>query len=235
MEKAFIIAKREIKSYFVSPTAYIIIGLFLLISGFIYYVTLLSSGVAEVRGFLLNMCFTFMMLSPILTMRLLSEEKKLGTLEFLYTSPIKVSDIVIGKYLGALLLYLVITLFFLQFPLYLVIFSKPDLGPILTSLLGFLLNGCACIAIGLFASSLSENQLIAAVVGMISVLFFWIIGWVSGLSPGGVGNFFASLSLIKPLENLSKGVINAEDIFYYSALIFFFLFITIKRLEWKRW
>jgi ABC-2 type transport system permease protein len=168
-------------------------------------------------------------------MRLLSEEKKLGTLEFLYTSPIKVSDIVIGKYLGALLLYLVITLFFLQFPLYLVLFSKPDLGPILTSLLGFLLNGCACIAIGLFASSLSENQLIAAVVGMISVLFFWIIGWVSGLSPGGVGNFFASLSLIKPLENLSKGVINAEDIFYYSALIFFFLFITIKRLEWKRW
>ena len=235
MNKAFIIAKRELKSYFVSPVAYVIIGLFLIISGFMYYSILFSSRVAEVRGFLMNMCFTFMLMSPILSMRLLSEEKKLGTIEFLYTSPIKVVDIVIGKYLGALLLYLVATAFFLQYPLYLVLFAKPDLGPVLTSVLGFILNGCACLAIGLFASSLSENQLISAIVGMITLILLWIIGWMGDLLPGGVGNFLGSLSLIKPLDNLSKGVISANDLFYYAALIFFFLFITVKRLEWKRW
>ncbi|MEI6846378.1 MAG: ABC transporter permease [Candidatus Firestonebacteria bacterium] len=235
MNKALIIAKRELKSYFVSPVAYVIIGLFLLISGFMYYSILFSSRVAEIRGFLMNMCFVFMLMAPILSMRLLSEEKKLGTLEFLFTSPITVMDIVLGKYLGVILLYLITTAFFLQYPLYLVLFARPDLGPILTSVLGFVLNGAACLAIGLFASSLSENQLISAVVGMITLIFFWIIGWVGDLLPGGAGNFLASLSLIKPLENLSKGLIIASDLFYYAALIFFFLFITVKRLEWKRW
>jgi len=168
-------------------------------------------------------------------MRLLSEEKKLGTIEFLFTSPVKVSDIVIGKYLGVLFLYLVTAVFFLQYPLYLVLFARPDMGPVLTSVLAFILNGAACLAIGLFASSLSENQLISAVVGMITLIFFWIIGWMGDLLPGGIGNFFGSLSLIKPLDNLSKGVISVNDMFYYAALIFFFLFITVKRLEWKRW
>ncbi|OGF47494.1 MAG: hypothetical protein A2452_03160 [Candidatus Firestonebacteria bacterium RIFOXYC2_FULL_39_67] len=235
MNKALIIAKREFKSYFVSPVAYVIIGMFLLISGFMYYSILFTSRIAEVRGFLMNMCFTFMLMAPILSMRLLSEEKKLGTIEFLFTSPVKVSDIVIGKYLGVLFLYLVTAVFFLQYPLYLVLFARPDMGPVLTSVLAFILNGAACLAIGLFASSLSENQLISAVVGMITLIFFWIIGWMGDLLPGGIGNFFGSLSLIKPLDNLSKGVISVNDMFYYAALIFFFLFITVKRLEWKRW
>ncbi|OGF50868.1 MAG: ABC transporter permease [Candidatus Firestonebacteria bacterium RIFOXYA2_FULL_40_8] len=235
MNKALIIARRELKSYFVSPVAYVIIGMFLLISGFMYYSILFQSRVAEVRGFLMNMCFVFMLMSPILSMRLLSEEKKLGTIEFLFTSPITVTDIVIGKYLGSIFLYLVTTVFFLQYPLYLLLFATPDMGPVFTCVLGFILNGAACLAIGLFASSLSENQLISAVVGMVTLIFFWIIGWMVDIVPGGIGNFLGSLSLIKPLDNLSKGVISASDIFYYASLIFFFLFITVKRLEWKRW
>ncbi len=235
MNKVWVIAKRELKSYFVSPVAYVVIGLFLLISGYFFYVILASSRMAEARGIIMNMSFTFMLMSPLITMRLLSEEKKLGTIEFLFTSPIKVSEIVAGKYLAALILFLAMVVITFQYPLYLILFGKPDLGPIFTSLLGFFLLGGTYLAVGLFASSLSENQLISAIVGMVVLIFLWVIGWAGDLIGGGAGNFISSLSMMNNLENLGKGVLDAGNIFYYIAMIFFFLFITVKRLEWKRW
>ena len=235
MNKTWIIAKRELGSYFVSPVAYIVIGLFLLISGYFAYVLIASTKLAEVRPILMNMSFTFMLMSPLITMRLLSEEKKLGTIEFLFTSPVKVSEIVLGKFLAAVILFLVIFAVSFQYSLYIIIFGKPDLGPIFTSLLGFFLIGLVYLAVGLFASSLTENQLVSAIVGMVMLIMFWVIGWAGDVVGGGVGNFLGGLSLLKNLENFTKGVINAGDLLYYIAMIFFFLYITIKRLEWKRW
>ena len=235
MNKVWVIAKRELKSYFVSPVAYVVIGLFLFISGYFFYIILASSKLAEARGIIMNMSFTFMLISPLITMRLLAEEKKLGTIEFLFTSPIKVAEIVTGKYLAAVILFLIMVVITFQYPLYLIIFGKPDLGPIITSMLGFFLLGATYLAVGVFASSLSENQLISAIVGMIILIFLWVVGWAGDTIGGGVGNFVSSLSLMNNLENLGKGVIDAGNVFYYLAMIFFFLFITVKRLEWKRW
>ncbi len=235
MSKVWVIAKRELKSYFVSPVAYVVVGLFLLISGYFFSVIVATSKMADARSIIMNMSFTFMLMSPLITMRLISEEKKLGTIEFLFTSPIKVSEIVMGKYLAAMILFLAMVVITLQYPLYLIIFGKPDLGPIITSMLGFLLLGATYLAVGLFASSLSENQLISAIVGMVFLILLYVIGWAGDTIGGGTGNFISSLSLMNNQENLVKGVFDAGNIFYYLAMIFFFLFITVRRLEWKRW
>lgn len=235
MNKIWIIARRELKSYFVSPVAYIVIGLFAFITGYFAIAFIASSRMAEVRPILMNMSFIFLFMSPLVTMRLLSEEKKLGTIEFLFTSPIKISEIVIGKFIAAAILFCIIIGVALQYPFFIVIYGRPDMGPIMTSLLGFFLAGLACLAVGLFTSSLSDNQLVSAVVGMIMLLLFWIIGWAGSLMGDGVGKFFSDISMLTNLENFTKGIIDAGSLIYFIALISFFLYLTIKRLEWKRW
>jgi len=236
MNKIWAIAKRELKSYFVSPIAYIVIIVFLLFSAFIFnFIILIRYPLAEIRSLVYNMAFIFLFISPMLTMRLISEEKKLGTIELLYTSPITLTNIVVGKYLSSILLFFVMFLLILQYPIFILISGTPDIGPMLSALFGFILISATYLAIGTFASSLTENQLVAAIIGLGFLLLFWLIGIIGDNIGGSVGNFVSSLSLIKHFDDFVRGVIDLGNIFYYLAMIFFFLFITVRRLEWKRW
>ncbi|MFH1824535.1 MAG: ABC transporter permease [Candidatus Firestonebacteria bacterium] len=235
MNKIWAITKRELKSYFVSPIAYIVIVVFLLFSAFIFNVIIMRYQIAEIRGIVYNMAFIFLFISPMITMRLLSEERKLGTIELLYTSPITLTSIVVGKYLSSVLLFLVMFLLILEYPIFVLIGGSPDIGPMLSALLGFVLISATCLAVGTFASSLTENQLVSAVIGLGLILLFWLIGMAGDSIGGSVGNFVSSLSIIKHFDDFVKGVIDLGNIFYYLAMIFFFLFITVRRLEWKRW
>ena len=236
MNSIWSIAKRELRNYFVSPIAYIILSVFFIICGlFGYIVYVAKAPYAQLVYIMSLMTSIFMFLSPMLTMRLLSEEKKQGTMEMLYTSPITVAEIVLGKYLGALLFFGVLFFISLEFPVFLMIYGKPDLPAMLASMLGFLLVGGTLIAMGLFASSLAESQIVSAIIGFALVIVFWIMEFFSSAVSGSVGNWLATLSLSKHLESFNKGVLDGGDIFFFLAMSFMFVFLTIRRLDWKRW
>ena len=176
--------KKELKSYFVSPIAWVVMSVFLLISGYFFTVILLSTNLPELKITFHNMGITFLFLSPLFTMRLLAEEKKLGTEELLFTLPLTDAQIVLSKYLASLTVFLILLGITWVYPLFLLSWGKPDMGPIFTGYLGLFLMGASFLAVGLFSSSLTENQIIAAVVGFGTLLLFWIIGW-AGYSLGG--------------------------------------------------
>lgn len=175
MKKIWAIVKKEIKSFFISPIAYIVIAMFLLISGYFFSIIVFNTQMADMRIIFHNMGITLLFISPIITMRTFAEERKLGTIELLYTSPLTLQEIVFGKYLSCIVLFLIITGVTLEYPLLLRLFGKPDWGPILTAYLGFVLLGMTFLAIGVFASSLTENQIVATVVSFSLLLLLWII------------------------------------------------------------
>lgn len=233
MGKMWTIAKRELHSYFVSPVAYIVMAVFLLFAGYFFWNTFLHR-VAEVRYTIFNMAVTLVFLSPAIGMRLFAEEKKMGTIELLITSPVTTADIVIGKYLASALLFFVIFIITLQYPVWLFIAAQPETGIIISSYLGFLLLGLSFISVGAFASSLTENQIVAWVIGFSVLLTLWIIDWIGGLSGGLIGDIVSSISIFGHFDNFKKGVISASDVFYYISMVIIFLFLTIRRLEVKR-
>lgn len=235
MKKIWAIVKKEIKSFFVSPIAYIVIAMFLLISGYFFSIIVFNTQMAEMRIIFLNMSVTLLFISPIITMRSFAEERKLGTIELLYTSPLTLQEIVFGKYVSCLILFFIIVGITLEYPLLLRLFGKPDWGPILTAYLGFILMGMSFLAIGLFASSLTENQIVATVVSFGLLLLLWIIGWAGDSMGGTLGKFLSSISIYNHFEDFVKGIIDTKHIIYYLSVIFSAIFLTIKRLEWKRW
>ncbi len=236
MNAIWSISKRELRNYFVSPIAYIILAVFFIICGlFGYIVYVAKAPYAQVIYIVSLMTNIFMFLSPMLTMRLLSEEKKQGTMELLYTSPLTITEIVLGKYLGAVLFFGVLFLISLEFPIFLLLYGKPDIPVMLVSLLGFALVGCTLISMGMFASSLAESQVVSAIIGFALVIVFWVMEFFSSAVSGSVGNWLATLSLSKHLESFSKGVLDGGDVFFFAAMSFMFVFLTIRRLDWKRW
>ncbi|MEI7904668.1 MAG: ABC transporter permease [Candidatus Firestonebacteria bacterium] len=236
MSKVWAIAKREFKNYFVSPVAYILIVMFVLIVGLFFnflYVTRFSY--AQLDSIVYNMTNIFMFFSPMLTMKLFSEEKKLGTIELLYTSPVTVTEVVLGKYLGSILFFGVVFGIMLQFPAFVLIYGKPDFWPMVSCLLGFVLAACTYLAIGMFASSLTESQMGSAMIGFALVIFFWIVSIISDNIAGPAGNWLGNLSMSKHFIDFLKGIVDAGNVFFFVALSSLFVFLTIRRLEWKRW
>lgn len=234
-KKIFPIVKKELYSYFVSPIAYIVITVFLVISGYFFSMILFYGQNAELRGVIHNMSITLLFISPIITMRLLAEEKKLGTIELLTTSPISLTHIVLGKYFASLILFLIISFITLEYPVFLLIYGKPDIGPMFSAYLGFILLGGVFLSAGLFASSLTENQIVATVIGFGILLMLWIISWAGGLVNGNIGSILSSLSVFEHFDSFTRGIIDVADCLYYISLSFSFIFLTVRRLEWKRW
>ncbi|MDI3311552.1 MAG: ABC transporter permease [Thermoanaerobacterium sp.] len=233
--KMLTIYKRELKSYFLSPLAYVLVGFLLLISGYFFATFVLSTQYALMSPVFGNMVFVFMFVSPILTMRLISEEMKNGTDQLLMTSPLRITDMVLGKYFAALTVYTLSLVISLIYPLYLKIYSKPDFGPILTGYIGTFLMGAAFIAIGIFASSLTENQLIAGVIGFSILLLFWIISWLGDVFQGTAKNIVDNISLLQRFNNFQNGVLSLNDVVFYLSVIIFFVFVTIMVVDKRRW
>lgn len=249
-----VIAK-ELRSYFVSPVVYVVGGVFLLIFGFLAYLYVvftgaqaiqlmqMQGGAAEInlndlvfRNLFASMRFVLLLILPILTMRLFAEERKLRTFEFLMTAPIRTVEIVVGKFLSAYLIYLGILLLTMLVPAVLTLFSDFDWHPVLTGYLGLALLGALFLSVGVFASTLTENQIVAAFTSFGLLLMFWLLsglGSVLGDTAGGA--LFSYLSFMEHFDHLIHGLIDTKDLVYYASGVVFMLFLSHRVVESTRW
>lgn len=253
MKNIWAIARRDFKTYFTSPIAYIVIAIFLFLMGWMFFMNLyhfhaqnlqyqqfnmgkaLSITDGIVRPVYGNMNVLALFLLPLITMRLFAEEKKSNTIQLLMTSPVTLTEIVLGKFLSAVLLVLVMLGLTLIYPIVLFATGNPDWGPIATSYLGtFLIMGCY-LALGLLFSAMTEHQIVAAILGWGAALFFWLVSWAQQLAGPVWGELFGYLSLISHFNNFSQGLISTPDLFYYISFIGIGLFLTHRILDSYRW
>ena len=257
MKNIWTIARKELNSYFRSPIAYIVLAVFAVIFGFFYYSilsvflrqTFMMAQYAQqygqmppvnvnemvIRPLLMNVSVVCLFLVPMITMRLVAEEKKTGTIELLMTSPVTDLQIIFGKFLGALLLYAAMLGLTLFYVLILFGYGNPDWRPLVAGYLGLLLLGGCFLSFGALFSTLTRNQLVAFVSTMCFFLMLWVIDWVSEYSGTLVGQIARYLALTTHMENFSKGVLDLKDIVYYLSVIGLGLFLTARSVESVRW
>jgi ABC-2 type transport system permease protein len=236
MRNVFYIAGKELRSYFVSPVAYVIVAFWLVAMGFFFWLSITSFGEASLRNVFGVVIILLLLISPALTMRLLSEESRTGTLELLLTAPVKDWSVVIGKFLGAFGLYIAMMALTLTYPLLLVLFGgNPDWGPIWSGYIGVLLLGMAFLAVGLFASSLTSNQMVAAVIAFVILLILYLISQVVSSVAAGVGDFLSKFSLYDHFDPFPRGIIDLKDVIFYLTFTGVVLFITVQVVEGRRY
>ena len=182
-----------------------------------------------------NICIVVLLLIPLLTMRLYSEENKMGTIELLLTSPISHMEIVMGKFLASFFVYFIMMLFTVVYLLIILRYGKIETGPLFSSYLGLLLVGMAFLAVGNFTSTLTKNQVVAAVLGFGLLLLFWVIGWGAYNSEGKMASFLTAISVTEHFDSFSKGVLTVKDFVYYFSFTFIGLFLTKVSLESTKW
>ena len=240
MTNIFVIAKRELNSYFVSPIAYVAVAVYLVISGliFVYVVNGMATYGAPVdmQGQFGNMVFLLLIFAPPLTMRLLAEEQRMGTLELLLTSPVRDWEVVAGKYLGSLGVLLLTVVITFAYGLLLKIHGNADVGPMAAGYLGLFLVGATLMSIGVLASSLTQNQVVAAVIAFVTTLVLWIIGSTSQMMANlTASQVLAQLDFFDHTTNFWRGVIDTNDIVYFLSMIALALFVATRVLEMRRW
>ena len=255
MRNILAIAHKELKSYFSGPIAYIAIGMWALLYGY-FFVAILQFFVRQsmqmnqmgmqgpqsmnvnqqlIRPLVQNVTILVLFLMPMVTMRTYSEEKRSGTIELLLTSPLSDFQIIMGKFLGAMALYLVMLAVSLIHIAILFIYGHPEWKPILTAYLGLVLLGGCFISLGLFISSLTKNQIVAGIVTFAVFLFLWIITWIGSFSGPTVDKLTTYLSIIDHLDDFGKGVIDTTHVIYYLSFMTFGLFLTAKSVDSERW
>ena len=250
---AFIICRKELISYFRSPIAYGVMAIFALISGYFFYLFVyafvrqgmmaamqgqsfpMNMDESVVRGVLQNLSVFGLFFLPMITMRLFAEEKRSGTIELLATSPLSDIEIVIGKWMGAMILYMAMVGLALLSFLMLFAYGKPDWRPMMVGFLGLLLQGGALLAIGTFISSCTKNQIVAGVAGFGTVLLLWVLSYWSDFDNGIVARVLNYISVLSHMDSFSKGVLDLKDIVYYISMIVLGLFLTSRSLESIRW
>lgn len=256
MRYAFLIARRDLGSFFSSPIFYVLTGVFLILQGWIFvnilsFFSAQSMQAGQMAGQMGNFSFNvnemviepsfhnmgviLLLMIPVITMRSFAEERKTRSFTLLLSSPVKLSDIIIGKFLACLSVVTIMismTGFGIAF-LYQV--GEPETGPLLTGYLGLILMAGCYVSIGIFSSSLTDNQIVAASIAFGFTLFMWVIGWgAQGANPA-VGDVLEYLSLISHLERFFKGIFDSSDVLYYLSFIFFQLFLTHRILDAHRW
>lgn len=250
MKNVWVVARKELTSYFASPIAYIVLAMFALIFGYFFYsatalfVTVslraaMERGMAPpmnlndfiIRPLLLNMSVIVLFLMPMITMRLFAEEKRSGTIELLLTAPLRDLEIILGKWLAALLLYLCLMGISALNLLSLFLYGQPDWRALLVGYLGLLLLGASFLGLGAFVSTLTRNQIVAASLTFGLFLMLWVMDWVSSYSTGPVGRTLAYLSITTHFENFAKGVVELKDAVYYLSAVFLGIFLTARSVE----
>jgi ABC-2 type transport system permease protein len=254
MRNVFAIIEREMRAYFNSPIAYVVLTIFIFLSGIFFHSILdqvmrmgLMAQVQQAgrpidmpgmisRGFLSTMSVILLFIMPMITMGLFSEEKKRGTIELLLTAPLTDLQVVLGKFLaaGTFFLILLVSTWIPMGVLY--IFGSPASGPILTAYLGLLLYGLAIIAIGLFISTLTENQIIAAVLSFGAIMVLWLVDVVAQNSESSASKgVLTYLSILSHLDDFMKGVLSTTHIIFYLSLMLIALFLTYRSVDSLRW
>jgi ABC-2 type transport system permease protein len=253
MKNTLLICFKEFKGYFTSPIGYAVMALFALIFGFGFYTAtrdmVQMSFRAQMMGQAQPMSVNDMVIRPLLgfagtialflipmiTMRLIAEEKRNGTIELLLTSPVKDIEIILGKWLGAVLLYMcVLGMSALNIGM-LFLWGKPDWKPLLVAYLGLLLQGGCLLAIGTLISTMTKNQIVAGGVTFFVCLLLWLLQWFTAYDSSPALQVVNYLSIVTHMENFSKGVLDTKDIIFYLSFIFFALFLTQRSMESLRW
>ncbi|HKW97678.1 MAG TPA: ABC transporter permease subunit [Bryobacteraceae bacterium] len=253
MKNVIVIFKKELKSYFASPIAYLLLAIFAVIFGFFFYsatrffvlqgmqMQMMGRGMPMdvneyvIRPLLTNASVIGLFLIPMITMRLYAEEKRSGTIELLMTSPVRDLEIVLGKWFAALVLYAAILGISAINLAILFAYGRPDWKPVVVGFLGLVLQGGCLLAIGIFISTLTKNQIIAGGATFAVCLMLWILDWVSAYDQSAWAKIVAYLSVVTHFEPFSKGVIDSKDIIFYLTMIFFGLFLTARSVESLRW
>lgn len=236
MRRTLAMTKKELQMYFYSPIAYAAFAFFFLIAGYFFSANFLYPPyVIDVRMVFSSVTFMFLFIIPLLTMRLVSDELRQGTDELLFTSPISITEMVVGKYLAALILQLLIVVGCLLYPLILSAYGTLDQPVLWLSFLAIFLMGAAMMAVGLFASSLSSHQMISGIAAFAILLVFWTIEWLGDTVGGKIKDFLGMFSIVGRAGNLQKGVLNFADVIFYVTLILVFIVLSIQVLERKRW
>ena len=217
--------------------AYVVTAVFLVLTGTFFATYLASTNYSDtsIRGFLDAAQILILLFAAVLTMRLIAEERKLGTWELLLTVPVRDTEIVLGKFLGSLAVLTGMLLLTLYYPILLMVFGDPDLGPIITSYLGLFLLGCAALAVGIFASSLTSNQIVAAVVGGGILFTLWFLGIAGNFVPGALGEVLSYISLSHHFPDFVRGIVDTKAIVYYLSVTALFLYMAIRSTETDRW
>jgi len=254
MTNIWTVARKELRTYFTSPIAYVVITVFLVLVGFFFYSLLWwfnsqSMQMAQnqyyyaqlninqqVFGPLFhNISIILLLMLPLLTMRLFSEEKKIGTEELLYTSPIKITEIILGKFLASFVVLATMLVLVGLLSLFTFAYGNPELAPVLVGFLGLLLMGAAFLAIGIFFSSLTENQIVSAILTFGALLLFWIINWASNSAGGYWKDVLNYVSFFQHFDNMTQGILDTTDVIYYLSFAFFGLFLTHSTIQSRRW
>jgi len=233
----YILFKKELMSYFNSPIAYIFIGVFLIVGNWLFFKSFFLIGQVSMRAYFDLLPWIFLFLSPALTMRLWAEEKKSGTIEFLLTLPITDWQVVLAKFFSALIFMFISLLLSASIPVTLAALGNVDMGPIIGGYLGAIFLGGAYLSLGLFISSLTKNQIIAFILGMVACFLAFIIGadFVLIGMPQFLVPTMKFLGLGGHFYNVAKGVIDSKDVIYYVSFIFVFLWLNAKVIETREW
>ncbi len=253
MRNIWTICRRELYAYFVSPIAWVLLTIFALFSGFFTWFAsaefLLESQRAQMSGqsfpmnineqviawVFSNIAIVALLIVPLISMRLFAEEKRQGTIELLVTSPVHDVEIVIGKWLAAVLMFgCLLVLLFIDY-IFLFAYGNPDWKPVATGFLGALLQGACLLSLGTFLSALTKNQIVAGAVGFALGLLLWLLSWATAFGNSVTVQVLNYLSIVSHLDSFSRGVIDTKDIIYYLSVIFLGLFLTARSLESLRW
>jgi ABC-2 type transport system permease protein len=253
MRNIWIICRKELQSYFVSPVAYLLLTMFAIIFGFFFWNSVgyfnmvglesqmrgqafpMSVNEYVIRPLLSNVSVIGLFFIPMITMRLFAEEKRIGTIELLATSPIRDMEIIIGKWLSAVILYATLLLFTAINFSFLFRYGNPDWKPLAIGYLGLLLQAGGLLAIGTFISTLTKNQIIAGAATFGVCLLLWVLEWVAGYETAAWAKVLAYMSVVTHFDSFSKGVLDTKDAVFYVSVIFLGLFLTSRAMESLRW
>jgi ABC-2 type transport system permease protein len=251
MRNMLAMAGKEIQAYFHSPIAYLVLTVYTTLCGFVFYSSTaffvresfrmqmsgggpqaLSLNEYVIRPVLAGvLTVVLLFLIPLITMRLFAEEKRSGTIELLLTSPLTDMEIILGKFLGSLFLFAVLEALTFSYFAVLFIYGNPNAKPLLANALGMLLYGSALLALGMWISTFTKNQIIAGAVGLAGFLLLYLLDWVTAYSSSAVGQVMSYLALTTHFDNFSKGVIQLSDVVYYLSVVALGIFFTARSME----
>lgn len=232
--KLMALVKKELVHYFSSFMGYVVLFAFFVIGGYFYYLIMVESHQASMQPVFQNLIVILLFVTPAITMRLWSEEEKNGTAELLKTSPLTVWEIVVGKYLGVCAFFLVTLVPTFVYLALIIANGNPDLSPLVANYLGYILAAMSFFAVGLLASTFTENQIVSAIIAFATLLMLWVIGAAGGNVGGPLGDFLKYLSVFEHTNDFFSGVIDLSHVFYFLSVIFLGLFFSVKILESKR-
>lgn len=254
MKNIWAVCKKEISAYFTSPIAYVVITVFLVLVGFFFHSLIwwfntqsmqmarnpqmlqrLNINQMVYSPLFHNISIILLLVIPLLTMRLFAEEKKIKTDELLFTSPISINQIILGKYFASLFVLVVMLALSGILSIFTFAYGNPEFLPILNGYLGLFLMGAAFMAVGIFFSSLTENQIVAAVLTFGALLLFWILNWASHSAGGIWQSVINYLSFFQHFDDMTKGILDTSDLVYYLSFAFFGLFLTHSFIQSRRW